>query len=153
MGYVILFFIQMEFLDIVLLHKLSSVLLFACHCSRQDFWSSPYNIHISVPFLAKLSQIHLPSSISVRALATMRDTCIGAKWFIFVIEVCSWKKGGGCLELKLDWGRALEISDPQYSWKGEVLWGDKFEGFELKLHEGRVTASFVINYALLLERV
>jgi hypothetical protein len=95
----------------------------------------------------------LPSCVSVPALATVWDICVGAKWFVFVIEVCSWKKGGDCLQLKLDWGRVVEISDPQYSWKGEVLWGDKFEGFELKLHEGRVTASFVINYALLLERV
>jgi hypothetical protein len=81
----------------------------------------------------------------------MWDICVEAKWFVFVIEVCSRKKGSGCLELKLDRGRVVEISDPQYRWKGEVLWGDKCEEFELELHEGNVTASFVTNCALMLE--
>lgn len=103
----------MEFLGIVVLHKLSSVLLCACHCSRQDFWSIPYNFHISMAFLAKLNQIHSPSPTSVPALTTMWDICAEAKLFVFVIEVCSRKKGGGCLELKLDQDRVVEISDPQ----------------------------------------
>lgn len=78
MGYVILLLVQMEFLGIVLLQKLSSVLLFACHCSGQDFLEYPFNIHISVPFLAKLNQIHMPSVI-VLAQATLWVICVGAK--------------------------------------------------------------------------
>jgi hypothetical protein len=79
MEYIILLLIQMEFLGTVVLHKLSSVLPFACHCSRHDFWSIPYNFHISMPFHAELSQIHSPSPTSVPALATMWDICVEAK--------------------------------------------------------------------------
>jgi hypothetical protein len=76
MGYVILLLIQMKFLGIVLLHKVSSVLLYACHCSKQDFWSIQHPHQCAIPCQA---HVHSPSPISVPALATMCNICVGAK--------------------------------------------------------------------------
>jgi hypothetical protein len=60
--------------------------LFACY-GRQEFWSFPY----SMPFLDKLRIIHLfPYSFLLWQLCGI---FMGAKWFVFVIEVCGRKKG------------------------------------------------------------